>query len=44
MFFEHVDGRNILVPSHAGEDIGRDLLRQILKEIKLTPEEFSDYL
>ena len=44
IFFEHVDGRTTLVPSHAGEDISRGLLRQILKEIELTPEEFSKYL
>ena len=44
IFFEHPDGRNTLIPNHAGEDIGRGLLRQIIKEVELTPEEFSDYL
>ena len=44
VFFEHTDGRTTLVPSHVGEDISKGLLRQILKEIELTPEEFSDYL
>ena len=42
--FKHPDGRFTLVPSHGGEDIGRGLLRQILKEIKLSIEEFSKYL
>lgn len=42
--FKHPDGRFTLVPSHSGEDIGRGLLRQILREIKLSPEEFSKYL
>lgn len=42
--FKHPDRRFTLVPSHAGEDISRGLLRQILREIKLTPEEFSKYL
>lgn len=42
--FKHPDGRFTLVPSHGGEDIGRGLLRQILKEIKLSSEEFSKYL
>ena len=44
IFFEHIDGRTTLVPSHAGEDISKGLIRQILKEIELTPEEFSEYL
>ncbi len=42
--FKHPDGRFTLVPSHGGEDIGRGLLRQILREIKLTPTEFVKYL
>ena len=44
IFFQHPDGRTTLVPKHAGEDIGRGLLRQILREIDLTPEEFSKHL
>ena len=42
--FKHADRRFTLVPRHGGEDIGRGLLRQILREIKITPEEFSKYL
>lgn len=44
MFFEHKDGRTTLVPRHGGEDIGRGLLRQILREIEITPQKFSEYL
>ena len=44
IFFKHIDGRTTLVPKHAGEDISKGLIRQILKEIELTPEEFSGYL
>lgn len=44
LFFEHPDGRTTLVSRHGGEDIGRGLLRQILREIELTPEEFLEYL
>lgn len=44
IFFQHPDGRTTLVPKHGGEDIGRGLLRQILREVKLTPEQFSKYL
>jgi predicted RNA binding protein YcfA (HicA-like mRNA interferase family) len=32
------------VPYHKGEDIGRGLLRQILKEIEISPEEFKKLL
>ena len=44
IFFAHPDGRTTLVPRHMGEDIGRGLLRQILREIECTPEEFTRYL
>ena len=44
IFFKHLDGRTTLVSRHDREDIGRGLLRQILREIELTPEEFSEYL
>ncbi|MBU2579250.1 type II toxin-antitoxin system HicA family toxin [Patescibacteria group bacterium] len=41
---KHPDGRFTLVSRHGGEDIGRGLLRQILREINLKPEEFSKLL
>lgn len=44
IFFKHSDGRITLVPSHGSEDIGKGLLRQILREIKVNPEEFSKLL
>lgn len=44
IFFQHPDGRTTLIPRHGGEDIGRGLLRQILREIEIAPEEFSKYL
>ena len=36
----HPDGRVVTVPVHAGQDIGRGLLRKILRDAELTPEEF----
>ena len=42
--FKHPDGRFTLIPRHGNEDIGRGLLRQILREISLFPEEFSKLL
>ncbi len=44
IFFEHPDGRTTLVIKHGGEDIGHGLLRRILREIGLSPEEFLDLL
>ena len=42
--YVHPDGRRTTVPFHAGQDIGRGLLRKILKDIELTPEEFKSLL
>ena len=44
LFFQHSDGRTTLVPIHSGEDIGRGLLRQILREIDVSPDEFLELL
>lgn len=43
-FFKHSDGRYTSIPTHEGEDIGRGLLRQILREINLPPEDFLKLL
>ena len=44
VMWKHADGRFTAIPHHSGEDIGRGLLRQILREIEISPEEFSKYL
>ena len=44
IFFRHPDGRTTIVPVHRGEDIGRGLLQEIIKDTKLTKEEFLKYL
>ncbi len=38
--FRHPDGRQTTVPDHAGRDLSPILLRQIIKDIGLTPDEF----
>ena len=38
--FRHQDGRATTVPLHAGRDISPTLLRQIAKDIGMTPREF----
>jgi predicted RNA binding protein YcfA (HicA-like mRNA interferase family) len=44
LFFRHADGRTTIVPIHKGEDIGRGLLQEIIKDTKLTKEKFLKYL
>jgi predicted RNA binding protein YcfA (HicA-like mRNA interferase family) len=38
--YRHPDGRWTTVPIHGKRDIGRGLLRRILKDAGLTPEDF----
>jgi len=42
--FKHSDGRRTVVPVHGNEKIGKGLLREILKQIKLSREEFMGLL
>ena len=42
--FEHPDGRRTTVPVHSGRDIGPGLLRKILRDIGITPEELRKLL
>jgi len=43
-FMQHADGRRTVVPVHAGETIGPGLLRKILKDAEMEPEEFEKWL
>jgi predicted RNA binding protein YcfA (HicA-like mRNA interferase family) len=38
--FRHSDGRVTTVPDHKGRDISPGLLRKILEDIRMKPEEF----
>jgi len=38
-FFKHHDGRVTSIPFHAG-DLGKGLLRKILNQIEISPDEF----
>ena len=40
--FKHPDGRRTVVPVHGNEDLGKGLLRQILKQINLSKEEYEE--
>ncbi len=42
IFYRHPDGRTTTLPNHPGRDLARPLVREILREIEITPEEFKD--
>lgn len=44
VILQHSDGRTTVVPVHKRETIGPGLLRKILRDIELTPEEFENLL
>jgi len=44
VFLKHPDGRTTVVPYHKGKDIGRGLLRAILSDIHISPQDFQNYL
>lgn len=40
VFYRHPDGRTTTIPHHPGHDIARPLIREILREIKLPPDDY----
>ncbi len=40
--FKHFDGRRTVIPVHGNENLGRGLLGEILKQIKISREEFNN--
>ncbi|MFH1935377.1 MAG: type II toxin-antitoxin system HicA family toxin [Pseudomonadota bacterium] len=38
VFYRHPEGRTTTLPHHRGRDLARPLLREILREIELSPE------
>ncbi len=40
--FQHPDGRRTVVPVHGNENIGKGLLRHILKQVGLNREEYNE--
>jgi len=41
LFLSHLDGRTTIVPIHPSKQIGIGLLRSILHDVKLSPEDFE---
>ena len=44
VFYRHEDGRTTTIPHHSGKDLPRPLLRAILREIRLSIEEYNALL
>jgi len=42
VFYRHPDGRTTTVPHHPGRDLARPLIREILREIKLSTEQYAE--
>lgn len=40
VFLAHTDGRTTLIPLHRGEDVGRGLLRSIIRQTGIPLERF----
>ena len=44
VFYRHPDGRYTTLPHHKGRGIGRSLIRAILRQIDISPEEYIDLI
>jgi predicted RNA binding protein YcfA (HicA-like mRNA interferase family) len=44
VFYRHLDGRTTTVPHHPGRNLARPLTREILREIKVLPDQFQEVL
>jgi len=44
VFYRHEDGRTTTIPHHSSKDLPRPLLRTILREIRLSVEDFNTIL
>jgi predicted RNA binding protein YcfA (HicA-like mRNA interferase family) len=44
VFYRHPDGRTTTLPDHGARDIARPLIREVLREIEMTPAQFREAL
>ena len=44
IFYQHSDGRTTTVPNHSGRDLARPLIREIIREINISIDEFLELL
>jgi len=43
-FYRHADGRTTTIPHHTGRLLARPLIREILREVQLSVDEYNNYL
>ena len=43
-FYRHADGRTTTIPHHSGRDLARPLIKEILREIELSVDEYNENL
>lgn len=43
-FYRHSDGRTTTVPHHKGRVLARPLVREVLREVEITIDEYNKYL
>ena len=43
-FYRHLDGRTTTLPHHKGRDLAPPLIREILREIEISIDDFNEYL
>ena len=43
-FYKHPDGRCTTLPHHGARVLARPLIREILREIEITVDEYGEYL
>ena len=39
--YKHLDGRRTVVPVHANEDLGKGLINEILKQTKISKDDYD---
>lgn len=44
VFYKHPDGRTTTVPHHKGRVLARPLIREILREIEVTVDDYNKHL
>jgi predicted RNA binding protein YcfA (HicA-like mRNA interferase family) len=43
VFYRHPDGRYTTIAMHGNQIVSRPLIRQILREINISPDDYLDY-
>ena len=43
-FYRHADGRNTTIPHHKARMLARPLIREILREIEITIDDYNNHI